>query len=93
MRLSDKRIEHLAWKMAKKMVAHKAVEPHSGTQDLAQFIARFLAYDQMKEQQIEEEAREFIARQRTLPPPGTGEYEAAFNEAKRRIARNKGRIL
>lgn len=91
--MSDQRIQMLARKMARQMTAHNAVEARGGADDLAGFIARFLAYDQLKEEQIEKEAREFIARQRTLPPPGSGEYEAAFRNAKRRIAAKKGRVL
>jgi hypothetical protein len=93
MRLSDDRIKILAHRMARQMVARGAVRPHTSTDDLALFLARFLAYDQLKEQEIEKEAREFIARQHTLPPPGSGEYEAAFRNAKTQIAQNKGRVL
>lgn len=93
MRLSNDRIQNIARKMAKKMTARGVVIPRGGKDDLALFLARFLAYDQMKEAEIEKEAREFIARQRTLPPPGSGEYEAAFRNAKEQIARKKGRVL
>lgn len=93
MRLSDQRIQNLARRMAREMTARNAVEAKGGAENLAGFIARFLAYDQMKEEEIEREAREFIARQKTLPPPGSGEYEAAFRNAKRQMAARKGRVL
>ncbi|MCC5875707.1 MAG: DUF507 family protein [Candidatus Sumerlaeia bacterium] len=93
MRLSNDRIQNLARRMAKQMASRGAVAPRNGPDDLALFLARFLAYDQMKMEEVEKEAREFIARQRTLPPPGSGEYEAAFRNAREQIARKKGRVV
>ena len=90
MRLSEKRIRALSKKMAAEMLRRGAVESSAGTDDLAFVIAKAMMFDQRAESQIEEEARAMLSRQKTLPPPGTGEYQAAFQQAKKTIANRKG---
>lgn len=93
MRLSDKRIKKLAKTMASTMVARGVVKLSGSESALAEAVSRTLMLDQKLEGDIEEEARAFVARQRNLPPPGTGEYAAAFSNAKRAIAHRKGFVL
>lgn len=88
MKLSEKRIRTLARKIAGEMVA-KGLVAGSET-DVANAIANTIQADQERESSIEEEARQLLSRQRSLPPPGSGEYQAALQQAKRQIAQRKG---
>ncbi len=90
MRLSENRIRHLAREIAERLVAKGAVEASRGKADLATLAARVLNLDQKLEEEIDREAREQLSRQRTLPPPGTGEYQAAYDQARRRAAARRG---
>ena len=93
MRLSENRIRGLAKKMAAEMIARGAAEHAHSERALADVIAKVLASDQDLETRIEAEARELLSRQKNLPPPGTGQYQAAFDQAKKAVAARKGIIL
>lgn len=90
MKLSEKRIRHLAVQIADKLLETRSVEAARGKHDLATLAAKVLNLDQRLESEIDEEARAMLARQPSLPPPGTGEYEAAYEQARRRAAMRRG---
>ncbi len=90
MKLSENRIRHLSRQIAEKLIATEAVQTSRGEADLALLVTRVLNLDQKLEEEIDREAREHLARQRTLPPPGTGEYQAAYEQARRRAATRRG---
>jgi len=93
MRLSESRVRALAKRMAAEMIARGAVEHARGERALSDAIANVLLNDQELETRIEAEAREMLSKQKNLPPPGTGQYQAAFDQAKKLIASRKGIIL
>ena len=88
MKLSEKRIRTLVRKIAGEMIAKGLVVGSEA--DVANALAKTIQVDQEREEAIEDEAKALIARQRNLPPPGTGEYQAALAQAKRQIAMKKG---
>ena len=90
MRFSEERIQHLAKKMAASMVEQDAVDAKAGRANLASLIAQVIINDLQVEDQIDEEVRDRLSRQRNLPPQGTGEYEAMFDQMKREVAQKKG---
>ncbi|CAN5403616.1 hypothetical protein BH09SUM1_BH09SUM1_17570 [soil metagenome] len=90
MRLSEPRLRALSKKMAREMSSKGVVRVPSGETGIADLLAKVLTLDQQKEIDIEEEARALVSKQRNLPPPGSGEYQAAFQQAKRAIAVRKG---
>ncbi|MCB2155659.1 DUF507 family protein [bacterium] len=90
MRLSEERIHHLANKMAKEMIRDGAVDRKVGTENLATLIAQVMINDLRREDEIDEEVRGMLARQRNLPPQGTGEYEAMFQKLKQDVAAKRG---
>lgn len=75
------------------MVLKGAVKAAAGADDLASAIAQVINRDLAVEEQIEMEARQMLSKNRNLPPPGTGEYQAAFTQAKQAAARRRGFIL
>ncbi len=93
MRLSESRLRQLSKKIAKDLMSSGAVRATGGVDDLTEYVSRAMMLDQKAEADIEAEARQFLARQRNLPPPGTGEYQAAFSQAKRNFAQRKGFVL
>ncbi len=90
MRLSEARIRKLAKAMVREMTSRGAIKTQAGPGNAADVIAKTLIIDQRLEEHIESEARAMLERQRNLPPPGTGEYQAAFQQAKRQIASRRG---
>ena len=90
MRLSETRIPHLASKMAREMIREGAVDRKVGAENLATLIAQVIINDLRREDEIDEEVRGRLARQRHLPPQGTGEYEAMFLKLKQEIAAKHG---
>lgn len=90
MRLSEARIRKLTKKIAREMITRRAVKSPLGADALADAISRTMMKDQKMEEEIEAQAREMISRQRNLPPPGSGEYQAAFQQMKRAIAIRRG---
>jgi hypothetical protein len=90
MRLTDSRIRALSKALAREMVARGIVELKSPEYALADLISRIMIADQELESVLEVEARQEVSKQRNLPPPGTGEYQAAFERAKRSAAAKRG---
>lgn len=90
MRLSENRVRSLAFRMAKRMLDEGAVDPAIGTQNLSSLIAQVLINDLRVEDEIDEEARARVSKYPRLPPPGSGEYEAAFQNEKRAVAKRRG---
>lgn len=88
MKLSEKRIRSLAKKIGGEMIAKGLVVGSEA--DVANAIAKSIQTDQERELAIEDEAKALLSRQRSLPPPGSGEYQAALQQAKRQIAMKKG---
>ncbi len=89
MKLSDQRIRKLSKAMAKQMIQRGAVKT-SFPDNIASAISRVMTIDQKLNEELEQEARATLSRQRNLPPPGTGEYNAAFQQAKRAAAMKRG---
>ncbi len=90
MRMSEARIGKLAKKIGRELAMRGAVKSPTGPAPIADVVSRVMKIDQRTEEEIEAEARAFLARQRTLPPPSTGEYQAAFVQAKRAAAARRG---
>jgi len=90
MRLSEDRIHHLARRMADEMIARGAVDPAVRPQNLASLIAQVIINDLLVEDEIDAETRRRLESYRNLPPPGTGQYEAAFIKEKREVAARRG---
>lgn len=90
MRFSEERIHYLAKRMAGQMIEQGAVDKEIGVNNLASLIAQVIISDLQIEDQIDEEARERLSKQRSLPPQGTGEYDAMFDRVKREIAQRRG---
>lgn len=93
MRWSEGRIRAVAGQAAEQMHTRGAVKAKAGKGDLAAFIREVMMKDREQEEAIEEEARKFLTTIKSLPPPGTGEYQAAFQKAKEMIARRRGFVL
>lgn len=90
MRLSESRTRALSKQVARELVQRGAVVLKSPEYALADLITRVLNNDQNIESQIEAEAREAISRHKNLPPPGSGEYQAAFERARKAAAARRG---
>jgi len=90
MKMSETRIRKLAKAMAREMTTRGAVKCMTGADQIADVIGKIMVQDQRIEEEIEGQAREMLSRQPSLPPEGTGEYFAAFQQAKRAIAIRKG---
>ena len=90
MRLSEDRIQDIAKKIADDLIDRNAVDPKAGRRNLATLVAQVMINDLSLEDKIDEETRARLARQKNLPPPGTGQYEAMFLKVKEQIAREKG---
>jgi hypothetical protein len=89
--MSEARIAALARRMAKEMLRRGAVKCAGGEATLGTLLARAIIAEQAIEEQIDNEARALLARQPRLPPPGTGEYQAAFIQTRRQLASRRGR--
>ncbi len=90
MRLSEKRIRQLSKKIARDMMMKGSVKCNKGPGQVADVVARVLLEQRDVEEAIEREARELVSRQKNLPPPGTGEYQAAYQKAKQQVAARRG---
>jgi hypothetical protein len=90
MGFSEARTQKLAKRIARDMIARRAVRLTGGEFALADVIGRTLSDDQEAESAIEVEAREQLAKRKNIGPPGSGDYNAAFSQAKASIARRKG---
>ncbi|MCC6546258.1 DUF507 family protein [Candidatus Sumerlaeota bacterium] len=90
MRLSNDRIRALSRAVAKEMLARGVVELKGPEYALADLIARVLQEDQDLDSVLDAEARAAVARQKSLPPPGSGEYQAAFAREKKAAAAKRG---
>lgn len=86
MKLSETRIRTISKKIARDIGARGAAQHPSGPDAFVTLIEKILLIDQMLESKIDEEARGLLARQKNLPPPGTSEYEAQFQQVKRNVA-------
>lgn len=92
MKLSEIRIRKLAKEIAAAMIkagAVKAAMGSAGRDAVADSIAKVMITDQRLDEQIEEEARAMVAKQRNLVP-GTGEYKAAFDQARKTVMIRRG---
>lgn len=90
MRLSEQRIQALAKSIAAKMKENDSFEK-SGTQsDLASLITQTMIRYFQQEEEIDLEVRLLLAKRKSLPPEGTGEYQAAFHQEKLKLAQKKG---
>ena len=76
--------------MAKRMIEKGVVDPAVGSQNLTTLIAQTIVADLRVEDEIDEEARQRLAKYPKLPPPGSAEYEAAFENEKRGVAKRRG---
>ncbi|MCC7391800.1 DUF507 family protein [Candidatus Sumerlaeota bacterium] len=90
MRLSDARIRALSRSIAKEMIARGVVEMKAPEHTLADLITRVFQEDQDLDSVLDAEARAAVARQKSLPPPGSGEYQAAFAREKKAAAAKRG---
>lgn len=88
MKLSDARIRKLSKAMAREMMRRGAISAAT-PDDPATVIAKAMIGQAQIEDAIEAEARGMVARQRNLVP-GTGEYQAAFQQARRAAAAKRG---
>lgn len=89
-RLSEDRIQYLARRMARTMIDSGAVDAKTSMGNLSTLIAQVIIKDLEAEDEIDAEVRRRLARIRTLPPPGTGEYEAHFQKTKQQVAGERG---
>lgn len=90
MRLSEKRIQHLAKNISQKIVGQKTIEGTISTSNLTTTIAQTMIQYLRQEEDIDKEVRENLMKRKNLPPPGTGEYEALFSQEKQAVAKRRG---
>jgi hypothetical protein len=88
--MSEARLNKLAKAMAREILGKGHAKVAAGLDGLSDLIARELKIDQRIETEIEQEARALIAKNRNLPPPGTGEYQAALTQARQTVAIRRG---
>ncbi|MBI1289848.1 hypothetical protein GC173_01205 [bacterium] len=88
--MSEPRIDKLAKAMARVILTKGYAKMTAGPDGLADLIARELKIDQRVEAEIEAEAHAQLAKNKSLPPRGTGQYQAALTQMKQAIAVRKG---
>ncbi|MGF1574038.1 MAG: DUF507 family protein [Sumerlaeia bacterium] len=90
MRLSEKRINALAKTIAAKMKTNGSFQKSGSQMDLSSLISQTMIQYFSQEEEIDLEVRQLLAKQKNLPPEGTGEYQAAFQQEKIKLANKKG---
>jgi len=88
--MSEARIDKLAKVMARTILSKGYAQMTAGPDGLADLIARELKIDQRTEAEIEAEAHAMLAKNKSLPPRGTPQYNAALTQMKQAIAIRRG---
>lgn len=87
MRLSEDRINAIAYKIAFELVKKRYVKSDKRLQQVAAWVEKPILDDLHHEDDIDELVREDLRKMTKCPPEGSFEYQAMFQKKKEQIAR------
>ena len=87
MRLSEDRIGALADKIAFELVKKRLVKSDRRLQQVSAWVEKPILDDLRREDDIDELARQDLAKMTKCPPEGSFEYQAMFQKKKEELAR------
>lgn len=87
MRLSEDRINAIAYKIAFELVKKRYVKSRKNLSQMTTWVERPILDDMAMEETIDAEVRQILASMSTCPPEGSYEYNALFQKHKETVAR------
>ncbi|MFH0795383.1 MAG: DUF507 family protein [bacterium] len=92
MRLSEDRVLFIAKQLAKRLRERQLIETGLSEASLGSVLARAIIADLIVEDEIDEEAKEYISRLGRPIPPSSAEWDAIFRQKKEELARRRNYV-
>lgn len=87
MRLSEDRINSIAYKIAFELKKKRYVKPTHNVSQLTAWVERPILDNMLQEDKIDELVRQDMRKLTKCPPEGSFEYQAMFQKKKEEIAK------
>lgn len=87
MRLSEDRINAIAYKIAFELVKKRYVKSSEPLRQVTAWVEKPMLDDLMIEERIDEEVRRIMHSQANCPPEGSFAYQALYQKRKEEVAR------
>lgn len=89
MRLSEDRINAIAYKVAFELVKKRYVKTNHKLSQVTAWVEKPMIEDLKREDVIDEDVRRELAKLTKCPPEGSFEYQAMFQKKKEELARRR----
>ncbi|HOE94955.1 MAG TPA: DUF507 family protein [Candidatus Sumerlaeota bacterium] len=90
MRLSEDRINAIAYKIAFELVKKRYVKTSRRLSQVTAWVEKPILDNLRQEEALDEEVRRTLAGMKTAPPEGSFEYQALYQRKKEELARRRG---
>ena len=90
MRLSEDRINAIAYKIAFELVKKRMIKTTRRLNQVTSWVEKPILDDLRQEEQLDEEVRRLLATMTTCPPEGSFEYQALYQRRKEELASRRG---
>ncbi len=90
MRLSEDRINAIAYKIAFELVKKRVIKSQHRLSQVTAWVEKPILDDLSREEEIEEEVRQTLRSMKSCPPEGSYDYQALFLRKKEELADRRG---
>jgi len=90
MRLSEDRIDAIAYKIAFELIKKRYIKTTKKLMQVTSWVEKPLLDNLRREDEIDDIVRAEMRKRTTCPPEGSFEYQALFQKTKEDLARRKG---
>lgn len=90
MRLSEDRIDAIAYKIAFHLVKKRQIISKKNVRQVSAWIEKPILEDLRREDAVDKEVTEYIAGLEKKPPAGSFEYQAMYQKKKEEVAARRG---
>ncbi len=90
MRLSEDRINTIAYKIAFQLVRKRIVITSKRLNQVTAWVEKPILEDLAREEEVDTEVKNYIHGLSKHPPEGSFEYQALFQKKKEEVARKRG---
>ena len=90
MRLSEDRINAIAYKIAFELVKKRFIKTQKNLRQVTAWVEKPILDDLEREEEIEEEVRQILRSIKSCPPEGSFEYQALYQKKKEELSRRRG---
>lgn len=90
MRLSEDRINAIAYKVAFELVKKRLIKTQHRLSQVTAWVEKPILDDLSREEEIEEEVRQTLRSMKSCPPEGSYDYQALFQRKKEELADRRG---